>query len=323
MTIGAILLWVVAVAFAAAILVAGYFFYATRRLAGHAERLVPPPGKFVTIDGHRIHYVERGHGRPILFVHGLGGTQFHFQPLYAGLEKDFRLIAPDRPGSGYSTRKGLKPASPKEHADFIATFIERLGLEKPLVVGHSLGGAVALALALDHPDAISGLALISPLTQREGKVAPEFADLDLRSPLTRRLVAHTRAIPNSIKAAPVVLDYVFGPQKPPADYAVAGGAMSVLRPSHFFATSTDFAAIDEVMLTQQSRYGELRLPVGVLVGTADRVIDWERHSRALEGVVAGLELEALKGIGHMPQYADTERVVAFIRRMAERAFVTA
>ena len=101
---------------AAVLAVALHFVFATRRIARQARLLVPPPGKFINIDGNRIHYVDRGQGPPILFVHGLGGTQFHFLPLFPELEKDFRLIAVDRPGSGYSTRRGLTPASPKEQA---------------------------------------------------------------------------------------------------------------------------------------------------------------------------------------------------------------
>src|SRR5690606_11676526 len=158
-TIGSILLWLLAAALAGLL---GDFAFVTARVARQAERLVPPPGRFVTIDGHRIHYFDRRQGRPIVFIHGLGGTQFHFLPLFAALERDFRLVALDRPGSGYSTRVGLTPASPKQHAAFIARFIDELGLERPLLVGHSLGGAIALAVALDHPDKISGLALIAP-----------------------------------------------------------------------------------------------------------------------------------------------------------------
>jgi pimeloyl-ACP methyl ester carboxylesterase len=211
-------------------------------------------------------------------------------------------------------------ASPKEQAVFIARFIDAIGLERPLLVGHSLGGAVALATALDHSDKISGLALISPLTQREDEVAPEFAPLEIGSPLRRRLFAHTLAVPGAIRHGARTLAYVFGPQEPPADYAVAGGAMSALTPEHFFASSTDFRAVKDVMGEQQERYGELGLPVGVIFGTADRVIDWERHGKGVAGKIRDLDFEPLEGIGHMPQFVATDRVEAFIRRIAARAY---
>lgn len=305
----------------AILLIAGYHAFVTGRVARRAETLVPPPGEFTTLDGNRIHYVERGEGPPILFIHGLGGTQFHFtHPLFERLEKDFRLIAVDRPGSGYSTRRKGGPVTPAEQAAFIARLIDAFGLEKPLVVGHSLGGAIALALAIDYPDKVSGLALIAPLTRHVEDVSPEFAALHIRSALVRWLVAHTVATPNAIKYAPQTLDYVFGPQKPPEDYAIAGGALSLLRPSHFYATSTDLVAVAETMKDQETRYGELKLPVGVFFGTADRVIDFEENGAWLKGRVADLDLEVLEGVGHMPHYSEADKAEAFIRRMAAKSF---
>src|SRR5690606_7041590 len=93
----------IALLFAAAFAIAGYYLRQTSRITREAERLVPPSGKFITIDGHKVHYVEEGSGPPILFVHGLGGSLFNFShPLFAELSADFRVMALDRPGSGYS-----------------------------------------------------------------------------------------------------------------------------------------------------------------------------------------------------------------------------
>ncbi len=312
---------ILAAVLVAAFLVVLYLLWVSFRIRRRAERLVPPPGRFVTVDGNRIHYFERGDGPPILMVHGLGGTQFHFAPLIAGLERDFRVVAVDRPGSGYSTRRGDKPGSPIEQAAFLTRFMDAVGLDRPLVVGHSLGGAVSLALALDHPDRVAGLVLISPLTQHDARpVPPAFAPLNLRKPWLRRLIAETVSAPNAMKLAPQTLDFVFGPQQPPADYAIAGGGMAALRPSHFYAASTDFVAIRNTMRRLQSRYGELAMPVGLAFGTADRVIDAERQGRPLQGQIAGLDAVFLDGVGHMPQYSHAAEIVALIRRVAAKAF---
>ena len=306
---------------AAALLVAGYFAWTTSRIARGAERAVPPLGKFIDIDGERIHYVESGEGRPILMIHGLGGTLHHLRrPLMEEFGDGYRLIALDRPGSGYSTRAAGGDASLSEQARFIARFIDALGLERPLLVGHSLGGAISLATALDYPQKISGLALIAPLTHYEENLPPEFRALAISSPLRRRLVSRTIAIPMSVKNAPKVLDFVFGPQQPPADYAVAGGALVGLRPSHFYAASTDAVGARIDLQRQQARYGEIAMPVGILFGSEDRVLNHRRQGLAMEGKIAGLDLEIVDGIGHMPQYAVTDRVVAFIRRIAAKAF---
>jgi pimeloyl-ACP methyl ester carboxylesterase len=306
---------------AGAALYFGYFAWLTRRIAADAERRVPPFGKFVDVDGNRIHYCEAGEGRPILFIHGLG-AQFHQfrHPLFPHLDKEFRLVALDRPGSGYSVRASGASAGISEQARVIARFMEKLGIEKPLVVGHSLGGIVALAIAIEHPDRISGLALLSPYTRFTKKTAPEFAPLAIRQPWRRWLIATTTAIPAAVKTAPQVLDFVFGPQAMPPDYPTMGGGFSGLRPSHFYATSSDLVATELDMPRLQARYGEIRVPVGILFGLADRVLPYKPHGITMADRIAGLDLELADGIGHMPQYAATERVVAFIRRMADRAF---
>jgi pimeloyl-ACP methyl ester carboxylesterase len=316
-----LILWILALLLIGASLVASYFILATRKIAAHAEKIVPPSGKFIDIDGNRIHYVEAGEGRPIVFIHGLGAQVHQFRhPLFARLADSYRLVALDRPGSGYSVRAAGAGAGLSEQARVIVGFIDRLGLEKPLLVGHSLGGMVALTIAIEHPDRLSGLALLAPLTRYSDQVAPEFALIHIPSPWRRRLISHTTAIPNALKSATATLDFIFGPQPVPADYAVEGGGYLGLRPSHFYATSSDFVALGQDMTRLAERYGEIRVPTGILFGSADRVLSHEAHGLAMQDRIAGLDLEILEGIGHMPQFVATERVVAFIRRIAERAF---
>lgn len=317
----AVLSWILALAVLGAVLYVGYFAYVTRRIAAQAERTVPPAGKFVDVDGNRIHYIEAGQGRPILFIHGLG-AQFHQfrHPLFGRLEGDFRLVALDRPGSGYSTRARGAGAGISEQARIVVRFMDKLGIEKPLIVGHSLGGIVALAMAIEHPDKVSGLALLSPYTRYSDKTAPQFAPLMIKEPWRRRFIANTFAIPTALRTAPQTLDFIFGPQSMPPDYPVAGGGMSGLRPSHFYATSSDLVATGLDMKRLQDRYREIGVPVGILFGTADRVLPHKPHGVAMQDKIAGLDLELVDGVGHMPQYAATDRVEAFIRRMAAKAF---
>ena len=106
----------------------------------------------------------------------------------------------------------------------------------------------------------------------------------------------------------------------PADYPIAGGGYSGLRPSHFYATSSDLVASGLDMPRLEARYGEIKVPVGILFGTADRVLPHKAHGLAMKDRIAGLELELLEGVGHMPQFVATDQVVAFIRRMAAKAF---
>jgi pimeloyl-ACP methyl ester carboxylesterase len=301
--------------------VVGYFLFATSRIAAAAERQVPPVGRFVDVDGNRLHYVEAGSGQPILFLHGLGGQLHHFRhTLFSRLAKDFHLVAVDRPGSGYSRRAAGSSARLSEQARVVAHVIDRLGLEKPLVVGHSLGGAVALALALDHPDKVGGLVLLSPLTHLREEVPPEFKPLYVESALLRWLISRTTGVPAALRAAPQTLAFVFGPQKPPPDYIDKGGGVLGLRPAHFEATMADLTAIHLDLGGYEKRYAEIGVPVGLLFGTADRVLKQQEHTLPLTGTVRDLDAELVDGMGHMPQFVEPDRVETMIRRLAQRSF---
>lgn len=294
---------------------------ATRLIAAKAERLVPARGKFVEIDGNRIHYVEEGEGRPIVFLHGLGAQLHHFRhTLFGRFGAGYRLIALDRPGSGYSVQAGAAGGRLPEQAALVRRFIEELRLERPLVVGHSLGGAVALALAVEHPEAISGIALLSPLTHLEARTRQRFDLLYVPSRLWRRVLAYTVAIPLSLRYAEPTMAFIFAPQAVPEDYMIAGGGWLGLRPAHYFATSTDVVAVEQDLGRIERRYGEIAMPAGILFGAADRVIGEAVHGEPMLDKIQGLDFERVDGLGHMPQFVEAERVVAFIQRIAKRAF---
>ncbi|WFP60593.1 alpha/beta fold hydrolase [Mesorhizobium sp. WSM4904] len=316
-----VLSWLIGGLFVAAAAVVLSFVLATWWIAAKAERLVPACGKFVEIDGNRIHYVEEGEGRPIVFLHGLGAQLHHFRhTLFGRFGAGYRLVALDRPGSGYSVRAGGASGRLPEQAEVVRRFIEELGLERPLVVGHSLGGAIAFALAIEHPKAISGIALLAPLTHLEARVRQKFDLLHVPSRLWRRVLAHTVAIPVSVKYAEPTMKFIFAPQAVPEDYMIAGGGWLGLRPAHFHATSTDFVAVEEDLGRLERRYGEIAMPAGILFGAQDRVIGIAAHGDPMPGKIEELDFERVEGLGHMPQFVEPERVVAFIQRIAARAF---
>ncbi|TPI33666.1 alpha/beta fold hydrolase [Mesorhizobium sp. B3-1-6] len=313
--------WLVAGLLVAVAIIVLALMVATWRIAAKAERLVPACGKFVEIDGNRIHYVEEGDGRPIVFVHGLGAQLHHFRhTLFGRFGAGYRLIALDRPGSGYSVRASGATGRLPEQADIVRRFIEELRLERPLVVGHSLGGAIALALATGHPTAISGIALLSPLTHLDARRRQGFDLLYVPSRLLRRVLAHTVAIPLGLRYAQPTLRFIFAPQAVPVDYMIGGGGWLGLRPSHYFATSTDVVAVERDLGQIEKRYRDMAMPAGILFGAGDQVVAEAVHGEPMLDKIGGLDFERVEGLGHMPQFADPERVVGFIQRIAERAF---
>jgi pimeloyl-ACP methyl ester carboxylesterase len=243
-------------------------------------------------------------------------------PLFGGRLPGYRLIALDRPGAGYSTRATGATARLPEQAALIAKFIDALGLQKPLVVGHSLGGMITATLALNHPEKISGIVLLSALTRHRDGIPPELAPIYITSRLKRWLMAQTVAIPAALKFAPQTLAYVFGPQDVPENYMTEGGGELGLRPGHFQNMVADMVAVADDMPELQKRFEEIDMPAGMAFGTADRVLSYQTNGEEFRARIKGLDFETLDGIGHHPQYVATERVVALIGRVAERAFAT-
>src|SRR5271163_951893 len=164
--------------------------------ARRVEAALPPAGRFVEVPGARLHVVERGEGPSILLVHGLAGQMGDFTyGVVDLLATQYRVAAVDRPGSGYSARAPRASASLYAQAEALAALIDVLELGRPLVVGHSFGGAVALALAQRHPERVAGLALVAPFTHPVKEVHPAFQALKIGSPWLRTWVAWTLAVP--------------------------------------------------------------------------------------------------------------------------------
>jgi pimeloyl-ACP methyl ester carboxylesterase len=301
-----------------AIVIAGLVWF-TANTARRVEAMLPPRGQFMDIDGQRIHYTDTGGAKPpIVMIHGLGGNLLHFG--YAMAEKlanDYRIILVDRPGAGYSTRPDDAPATLTAQARTIATLIRRLGLKQPLVVGHSLGGALSLAIALDHPDCAGGLALLAPLTHARDEVPEVFRGLAISSPLMRKAVAWTVATPLGIRRGPQLLAEVFAPESAPADFPIRAGGVLGLRPQAFYATSTDMVSVNETLPGYMARYKSLDIPMAMLFGREDRILDYRAQGEAMKATCPALDLELTTG-GHMLPITQPDRCVALVRRVAER-----
>lgn len=297
---------------------AGLVLY-TRRAVRRAERLVPPAGRFMDLPQVRLHYVERGQGPGLLLVHGLGGQLCHFTyGLVDPLSRDFRVVAVDRPGAGYSERAPGALASLAEQADVLAALIGRLGLHRPLVVGHSMGGAVALALAQRHPEQVSGLALLAPLTHLVHSVPPGFRSLTIGQSWLRRAVANSLLAPLGAVGRTSALHAVFGPDAVPPDYATRGGFLLALRPHHFISACEDLAALPQGLPTLAQGYAAMRVPVSILFGRGDRILDPQAQGASLAAELPDAQLTIVEG-GHMLPVAAPERCERFIRATAVRA----
>ncbi|HEY8358324.1 MAG TPA: alpha/beta fold hydrolase [Ramlibacter sp.] len=291
-------------------------------LGRKVDSAVRAQGQWVEVEGERIHYRELGAGPTLVLVHGLGGNMrnFDYLPLQE-LALDYRLVLVDRPGSGHSPRSDDARAGIAAQARQMAGFIRAMRFERPpLLVGHSLGGAVSLGLALQDAKLVAGLALIAPLTHFVREVPEVLKPLAIRNPSLRRFVAYTFAMPGTIARSRRTLAQVFGPEAPPRDFATRGGGLLGLRPRAFEASSADLCAVEHELPAQQERYGELRLPVHVLYGDADQLLDWRVHGQGLAAKVPQARLQVVPGAGHMLPVTQPRATADFLRAAAAAAW---
>ena len=295
------------------IALAGAAFIVNRQSA-RAEKAYPPKGSFVTVDGVRLHYVERGRGRPVVFLHGNGmmiEDMLISGVVEASAENSFRAIAIDRPGFGHSERARGTAWTAAAQASLLARAFTNLGIKQPIVVGHSLGSMVALALALNHPDQVSGLVLASgyyyPTIRADVAVVSPTA-----APILGDLLCYTIAPLTGELMAPRMVKKMFSPELVPALFDREFPVGLMLRPSQIQASSKDATHMIPDATAMASRYATLSCPIAILAGDADKVVDLKSQAMKLHDAVPGSMLDVFEGAGHMVHHSDPARVVRAI-----------
>lgn len=282
------------------------------RAARRAEDMVPMDGHIVTAGPYKLHVTEQGQGRPLLLIHGLGAQLRSFgQPMVDELAKDHRVIRVDRPGSGYSPPLPSGSQRLSDQADAIAALIDELGLEKPILVGHSLGGALSLTIAHRHPEKIGGLALIAPATQPVRDVPDVFKGLMVPLSLVP-LVARTVAVPLALATRDKVLREVFRPEAVPDDYLTAGGGLLAMRPGNVEAACGDLQLARADGEEMVAHYASLNLPVAILFGREDHLLDYREHGQTTATEISGARLTLVEG-GHMLPYTQPVETAKWVR----------
>jgi pimeloyl-ACP methyl ester carboxylesterase len=228
----------------------------------------------------------------------------------------YRVIIPDRPGHGWSDRPGGRAAaSPARQAALVRQALEQLGIARAIVVGHSWSGALAAALALDHPSSVAGLVLLAPVTHPwRGGVG--WYNPILTTPLLGPLFARTMAYPlGSWLIAPGVAE-VFAPQRPPPNYVEQAYGDMILRPAELMANAWDVVQLKAFVTGQASRYPAIQQPTVIIAGAIDTTAPAETQAKTMAEAVPHAQLVVLAGTGHMVHYADPDRVIDAIDDIA-------
>ena len=307
----------IAVPFALAF--AGYTFTAWKARA--IEREFPNIGELIDVGGLRLNSVlvpagENADLPPIVFIHGASGNlrdQMHaFRAKLAGRAT---LLFLDRPGHGYSERGSPENAWPDGQAHAIARLMEKRGIDRAIIVGHSFGGAIAASFALEHPDKTLGLLFLAPATHPWPGGVDWYYDL-AKTPVIGWLFTRIVALPAGLSRIDSGTRFVFAPNRRPDDYIEATAPALVLRPAAFRNNATDVANLLEYVRRVQPRYTQIRTPTVIITGDTDGVVYEEIHSRGLARDIAGSELVWIRNLGHKPDYVVTDLAIEALEKIA-------
>jgi len=313
--------WIVGLFVAALVALALFTFAQSRRI----EARYPPVGELVDVGPGVVHVVETAPTGPergaVLLVHGASGNYADMHealaPRLAGL--GFRVFAVDRPGHGWSSRLGGPDASaPIIQAEWIRRALAIRGVDRAIVVVHSLAGVLGLAMALEAPRFTRGLVLLSPVSHPwPGGVLWYYnlAASKLWGPLFRGLVV----LPVGLMTMAGGVRSVFEPSPTPADYIARTRLPLVLRPKQFRANAEDVFDIAAHAAVLSKRYGAIRAPTAIVTGGQDSVVYAHIHSTGSARDIPGATLRVLEGVGHSPHYSAPDVVIDAILEVDRRA----
>ena len=250
---------------------------------------VEKPGRVLSVDGVGIHYVESGEGPALLLIHGLGASTFTFRRILPGLARRFRAVALDLKGFGFSERPD-GDYTLSAQAALIRRAMDRLDIEKASVLGHSMGGAVAMRLALAYPGRVERLILASSASDVElgrriwgaaviGRLLPLAAPFTLHNRRFRELSLRSGYYDPARFTEDVIEGYM-RPARVRGYLRALGNTMAAWRRD---------PPLNPADITQ---------PTLILWGEADRWLPPSRGER-LHRLIAGSRLNLVEGGGHL------------------------
>ncbi len=294
-------------------------------LVHHAARLAekeyPPEGKFITVNGIRLHYTDTGSSGPTLvLLHGNGMTHedWHRSGVTERAARIYRVIAFDRPGFGYSDRPRGQPWTPDAQADLIYAALAQMRITQPVIVGHSWGALVATAYAIRHPDALRGLVLISgyyfPTLRSDSIIFSPPA-----IPVLGDALRYTISPFIGWLIAPTLIEKMFAPVAVPERFSKTFPLPIALRPWQLRAVAAESATMVPAAALLQNSYQSIRVPTAIIAGDSDQIADVGRQSLRLHKMMPRSKLWLLRSAGHMPHYSSPGAVLDAIDFVAGKA----
>jgi len=256
-----------------------------------------------------VAWAQSGRGCDLLAIHG---TLMTLEDMWLGpmpaLARHFRVTAVDRPGHGLSRRERFVDASPWRQAALLHQAAGAIGLERPILLGHSFGGTVALAYAMLYPDDVGGVIALAPMCRPE--------------PRLEQVLFGPRAVPGygglltqvaGLASDPVLLPLlhraIFLPQSMPAAIAEAFPFGLTDRRNAMVAEGEDAIALIPALMRMMAGYPTCRVPTHFLCGTADVVVNNAAQARPTAALMPEATFSWLPGLGHMIHHFAVDEIV--------------
>ena len=282
-----------------------------------AERDNPPEGKFIDVDGARLHYLEKGTGDPLVLIHGNGtlAADYQISTVFDQAARDHRVIAFDRPGYGYSDRPSKTVWTASAQAALLHKALQQLGIERPIVVAHSWGTLVAISLALEQPQFVRSLVLLSGYYYPTPRLDVLFA-APMAIPLIGPLMRYTISPLVGRLIWPLAVRKLFTPTDQPARFKHRFPMWMALRPAQLQANAGDGVIMIPEAIRLCDRYRELKMPVTIMAGAGDLLALPKLHSKRLHEDIAHSKLIIVPGVGHMVHQVAPEEVMEAIKTIS-------
>ena len=315
---------IISLCFLALIIGAVHWRASAREAAAEASH--PPLGEIIDVGGIPVHVFVQGRGPDLVLIHGASGNLRDFTfDLTNRLTDRYRVIAFDRPGLGYTGRLPGSSAmwsttgeTPQAQAALLQAAADQIGVRNPIVLGHSYGGAVALAWSLSRPEDTAAAVLIGAVAE------PWEGGLGLLYDVASSALGGALVVPLATAFLPTgyldrSIETIFAPQPAPNGYGAYIGAGLTLRRASTRANAQQVNGLLPHVIEMQKQYDTLTMPIELVHGDADTIVPADVHAKIFASDVPSARLTLLPDVGHMPQHIDPQSTIDAIDRAARRA----
>ncbi len=270
--------------------------------------------KRLKVNGAELNYIEAGEGKPVVMIHGNHSSLHVYSfTIFDAVSRKYRAVALDLPGYGNSGRPKSRMTFDEQAASLHEAFA-RLKIEKPVLVGHSMGAPVVLRYLLNYPGEAHAAVLIAPYTTPFQRIRKIYRVAQV--PVVGDLFIWMGIKPLQFFKKPASLTWpAFSPEPVNEEYSRKEVALTLRRKNFQFAARNMYA-LRSALREMNGRYGEIKVPVVILAGDSDLIAPVAEQAKPLQEKIPGSKLVILQHAGHLPFFSKGPEILKAIDEAA-------